>query len=394
MYRRIRYSFIGVLLISLVSIKCTEPISLDFGAANNFLVVDGFISDEEKKHGIKLSRSANLDNGQSQAERGARVSIEDEMGNVYQLSEQSPGFYASTTTFRGEVGRAYHLNIQTQDQKNYTSLPVQLRKTPAIDSVYALYQRADIGQPSGIYFFVDSQDPQQNTLFYRWEWEETYEILTPFPSIFLWLGGNEVERRGENVGNCWSSNASENILISSTANLSEDRISSFNLHFVSDTSQAMRIKYSLLVRQYSLSEEGFFYWKNLKEQNEDVSGFFSRQPGNLNGNIRSLDDPDEVVLGFFDAAQVSQQRVFFDPRDFTSQGYSPPPYFRSCENRVDTVSQGRLGDFMNTASNKEIKEIWNVADFTINNQAVFLIKPKSCSNCTGFSNNQRPAFWE
>ncbi|MEO1654544.1 MAG: DUF4249 domain-containing protein, partial [Bacteroidota bacterium] len=283
----------GLIVVSFVVSGCTEVIQIDFPDADQFLVVDGFISDEQTKHQVRLNRSASLNNGQGRAETGAQVSIQDELGNIYDLDETSPGLYESRIPFRGELGRSYQLNILTQDQKSYISNPVPLRRTPQIDSVYAIYQTAELGRPSGIYFFVDSQDPQQSTFFYRWEWEETYEILTPFPSVFTWLGGNEVERRGESVGNCWSSQSSSNILITSTTNLSEDRVSSFNLHFVSDTSQAMRIKYSFLVRQFSLSEEGFFYWKNLKEQNEDVSGFFSRQPGNLAGNIRALNDSDE-----------------------------------------------------------------------------------------------------
>ncbi len=95
----------------------------------------------------------------------------------------------------------------------------------------------------------------------------------------------------------------------------------------------MRIQYSILIRQFSLSKEAYLYWKALKDVNETQGSLYDRQPGSIRGNIKSLTD-NELVLGYFDAGVVSEKRAFFSPDDFSKSGYRAPKFLTSCDNYV------------------------------------------------------------
>jgi len=70
--------------------------------------------------------------------------------------------------------------------------------------------------------------------------------------------------------------------------------------------------YSLLVRQYSLSSDAYYYWNKLKQQVSGQGGLYEAQPNSSEGNIFNADDPDETVLGFFYTSQVNQTRIMVE----------------------------------------------------------------------------------
>ena len=72
----------------------------------------------------------------------------------------------------------------------------------------------------------------------------------------------------------------------------------------------MKIKYSLLVKQYSLSNEAYDYWFQLQKQSQESGGLYETQPARVSGNISNVNDNEEVVLGFFNASSVTEKRIF------------------------------------------------------------------------------------
>lgn len=385
-------SISGILLLFVACLNaCVEPIANQEVSSAPVLVVDGFLSNERKAHLVSLTRVQAINQTEVIPEEGARVWLQDENGEIIPLSEQASGKYVTDSSFQGVIGRQYQLFIETQNQASYHSLPVLLKSCPPVDTVYATYQTGQIDLNDGIQIFVDTQDPRNQTRFYRWQWEGTYEIRTPFPSRWIWLGENKVEFRREEVGICWADIQSNTILVESTIGLAEDKVVGFPIQLIPDTSQVIRTRYSILVKQMALDNEAFFFWKTLRDINENQGSLFDVQPGSVFGNIISDSDPEETILGYFDASEVSTYRTFFSPRDFRDQGFNAPPFFIGCARRIDTVGQFRIGEYMETNDNQNRKEIWEV--FGLTPFAQFQVLPRLCSNCTDFGTNVEPDFW-
>jgi hypothetical protein len=72
------------------------------------------------------------------------------------------------------------------------------------------------------------------------------------------------------------------------------------------------IRYSILVKQYALTEDGYHYYQILKKNTESLGSIFDAQPSELTCNFHSLQDPTEIVIGFFSASSVVQKRIFID----------------------------------------------------------------------------------
>ncbi len=64
------------------------------------------------------------------------------------------------------------------------------------------------------------------------------------------------------------------------------------------------------MKQYSLGEEAFHYWNELKKTSQEQGFLFDRQPALLKSNIHNVNDESEIVLGFFTMAGVVEKRAF------------------------------------------------------------------------------------
>jgi Domain of unknown function (DUF4249) len=368
--------------------NCVEPFPLTSIDYNELLVVEGFITDESKQHKVVISRTSKLNELVFIPEQGATVNIQVNNGFVIPLTETSPGIYL-TPPYTGSIGAVYKLQITTSDNKNYISKEVKLKPTPAIGNVYAKYPIFNTSGEKGIQIYLDTEDPANQTRFYRWEYEETYEIKTPYPSKFVWLGGNNITFRVQAVDNCWASDTSSNVLIRTTKGLVNDRVTAFPVKFISAESPELIIKYSILVKQYALTEEAYLFWKQLQNVNETQGSLFDIQPGEVNGNIISIDSKDKV-LGYFDAASTSSKRSFFTAKDFEESGYTPPQFLQSCyETDPVEIQIDQLGATMEIYQNSlAIYEALGAGPSSV------LLLRLACCDCTSKGTNVKPSFWE
>ena len=78
---------------------------------------------------------------------------------------------------------------------------------------------------------------------------------------------------------------------------------------MSNQTPRLQEKYSLLVKQHSLTRGAFQYWDKMKAQSDDTGGLFETQPVSSTGNICNVDDPEEKVLGYFFVTQVQKKRI-------------------------------------------------------------------------------------
>jgi Domain of unknown function (DUF4249) len=341
------------------------------------LVVEGLITDKPEANIIKLSRPNHL--GLTTAPlpiSDCIVTVSDDSGQSFTFSETKPGTYASDPAkFQGVIGRLYTLHITANlgTRQNYESFPMELKPVPAIDSVY--YERVVFSESNGTtagqegcQIFLDTHDPANECKFFRWEYSETWEFHLPYTVP------NSV---------CWVSNNSDVINIKNTSIIGEDRISRFPLILVTNQTDRLRVKYSLLVNQYSLTEDEYNYWEKLQNISEQVGGLYDIIPSAIPSNIYCVDDPNQKVLGYFSVSAKSAVRIFIKDRfagvrtEYTDQ---------TCI--ADTVIGNNPIQYLNSS-------VWVI----INNPLPppgyrVTTRIKACYDCTMRGTKVMPDFWQ
>ncbi|PRY53813.1 uncharacterized protein DUF4249 [Arcticibacter pallidicorallinus] len=308
-------SFFTLLSVMLLFVKCKEAYEPEVVfTATNLLVVEGHLNGSGVTS-VKLSRTQANDSRAKLVERNATVSIFDENKQAYPLTESSAGQYVTSASFPS-TGK-YSLHIRTSDGKEYASEEVSVLNTPDIEEVS--WNRAS----TGVQIYVDTHDASNNTRYYRWEYEETWEIVPRrfsyyelVPKVPAPLGSpfpyDIIQRRPQSQfpRACWQSEYSKNVIMASSTKLTDDVIHLAPIAHVPNNSWKIDTRYSILVKQFALSAAGFEYWQNMKKNTEGLGSIFDPQPSEIRGNISCISDPAEQVVGFFDASTIKQVRIF------------------------------------------------------------------------------------
>ncbi len=342
------------------------------------LVVEGLITNRPEAYTIKLSRPFHLGlNNVSHPLSGCDISVSDDLGNSFIFSETNPGTYISDSSkFQGIIGRIYTLHISTNltnSVMNYQSVPVELKPVPPIDSVYyekVTFTNGPDGKPTeqGAYIYLDTHDPTNQCKFYRWEYSESWEFRLPYavPNSL-----------------CWLSNNSDVINIKNTSIITESKVEKYPVTLITNTTDRLREKYSILVNQYSLNEDEYLYWEKLQNISEQVGGLYDIIPSSIPSNIYCLDDPNQKVLGYFSVSASSSKRIFI--RD-NFAGVLSKYNDRTC---IADTAFGR-GPIAWLGVN-----VWVIIDHPMPPPSYrVLTRTKGCYDCTVRGTNIKPLFWQ
>ena len=384
-------TYLYILLSFLLLQSCVEPFEIETENYENVLVVEAHISNEEKFHEVLLSRSFPLNFTGAFPEQGAHVSILDNAGNQFHFNETSPGIYTSSYPFSAEEGRLYTLEITTGDGKNYTSDASGFKGNTNIDSIYGVFSQNQEGVP-GVEIRINSSGSQGNMGYYRYEYFETYKIISRYRRyreavVVPTNNGVRVDVIEKTIqdNTCFNGRESNEILLSNSTSLNQDRVAGSFLRFIKQTNPIFSNRYSILVKQYGISREAFSYYQSLKELSESESLFSQIQPGLLTGNMVSLNNPEEYVLGFFSVASVTERRVFFNYEDFYNPGEYRRPFF------TDPCSMEMPKDPQTIQFFAE-SEFYRL--FSHDPVTGYIFTEAACIDCTLLGTNEVPEFWE
>ena len=137
----------------------------------------------------------------------------------------------------------------------------------------------------------------------------------------------------------------------------------------------------MLVKQYSLGEEGYHYWNELKKTSQEQGFLFDRQPALLKSNIHNVNDENEIILGFFTMAGVTAKRAFaIEP-----EGLDLSPYLWYCF----PVSRGPGGFLTREDLPIYYARAWKEG------KSSFAQVNKHCVDCREYKNSThiKPADW-
>lgn len=300
------------LLILLVG-GCVDPYRPpEITSPGSYLVVNGFFNSAPGTTStIQLSRSQNLtDTKAPTVETKAFVTIESQSKATFPLAEGTAGTY-TLSGVTPQSGETYRLHVRTAKGVEYYSDYVPVIQTPPIDSVSWRIEN------NGVQVNVNAHDPKNSTRYYRWEYDETWEYFTPYHSA-LELKDNRIIDRQFSVNQCWRSGSSTNIMTTSTTRLSQDVVSQFPLLFIPGNSSKLGVKYSILVRQFALSQTGFDYYDQLAKITQNIGSIFDPQPSQITGNLHCTTNPNELALGFFRVGTIETKRIFIAHADVSN----------------------------------------------------------------------------
>ncbi len=387
------------LFLLLAAIGCREKyVSPIRPLPTGYLVVEGFINSGTGPSHITLSRTTQTVDQPIVYETGATVSIEGDDNSVNVLAEKTNGVYASDQLNLNN-NHQYRLRIKTSSGAEYLSDFVAVHISPQIDSVS--WQR----QNAGIQIYVSTHDNQQNTRYYQWDFEETWQIHSPYVSLFKFESVGKPPPNNSIITvlsapdpaeiDCWQTDSSSQLLIASSAKLTNDVIYAMPVAFIDSGSIKMSVKYSILVRQYSITEDAYNFLKKMKKNTEQTGSIFDPQPSELKGNIHSTTNPNEQVIGFLSISSVSQQRIFIDAAQVPDWRYKSPCH----EDTLCNDSVNRKGAY---GSDRVITRVCRFSsmpggcmtggdDGSGINQ--FFVTASECVDCRLRGTNVKPAFW-
>jgi len=386
-------------IISICFYGCVEPFDAEFVDFESAIVVEATITNEMKQQQVFLTRTFEFEADGPSTESNANVRVV--AGNVtFNFEETDPGVYISTQAFAAQPNTAYQLRIATQDGRSYSSDEILLTPITQMDGVRAERITNDAGE-DGIAILVDSFDPTGNSVNYRYTYEETYQIIAP-----KWVGLNLIPDPEQEIASgclmitvnreiedrvCYATDLSNAIILTNTSDLQEDRVSNFMVRFINRNNFIISHRYSILVRQLVQSSTAFTFYETLEQFSGSESLFSETQPGFLEGNVFSEQDEEEKVLGFFDVASVTEQRIFFNYTDFYPD--EPlPPFVDPCREFAPPLAVTGECILRRAVERNEVRF------FDDNNnpelgEGPFFVVPRVCGACTVLGEIEVPEFW-
>lgn len=308
-----------ILVLALVMSACRDKYDLQLKDSDkSLLVVEGHLN-AGGTTSIRLTKSYNLSTaGAAQKVSGAQLTVEGSDGTSYSLAEQgTSGVYRNVLNL--QLATQYRLRIKLPG-KEYLSDFVPVKTSPAIDSVSWKWEN------DGVMIYTSTHDNTDNSRYYKWEYDETWEINSNYFSSVK-IQADTVAMRdlpAESVFRCWKYDSSKTIMLGSSAQLQSDVISNVPLVHLPKNTEKFSVRYSILVKQQVLTKEAFEFFQLMKKNTEQLGSIFDPLPSELRGNIKCLSNPEEQVIGYITASSLQQKRLFISSTELPHSQFSIP----------------------------------------------------------------------
>jgi len=318
--KNIRSRMAGFILagMSLLGHSCISIYEADIEDEPELISIEGSLIKGEAEQTVRVSITSSLSYAQFIPVRSCDVSLLDELDNAWHYDDLTGGVYRTSIPEEELVyGRNYKIRVVTSEGVVYESDYETLNPGIEVDSVYyAIEDKVDemTGDPySGVQFYLDVNAGEDESRYFRWRIDETYEYTSFAPISFYYLDETHtpiVPQDEYAVYRCWRGEEISGLFQSSTIDLTQNEKKRIPLNYVSDQSERLRIKYSLQVKQYTLSENAFNYFEQNRLATEEADGLYTRQPRQPLTNIQNVDDDEERVLGYFWVSTQTTERIF------------------------------------------------------------------------------------
>lgn len=350
------------------------------------IVVDAMLSNLPEDQVIKLSVSSNPVDPKFEPLTGCQVWVNSQ-NNSYLFTEYEKGSYAgSIDQSEFYVGNTFYMEFTAPDDKKYISQQETIKESPKIDKLHYKideeFTELDAVNPErGVRFYLDVTFNNKEENYAKWQISETYEYHSAYPITYVYEGRG-IERREPDfsLSVCYRTERNNQVFLFSSKNTNAPFLNDIPLNFVDNTTQKLRHKYILTLKQYSLTSGAYNYWSKLVENNQESGGINDGQPVNVRGNIAQVDNQENILLGYFSVGLSTSKRLYLE--DIPDLEF-PPMY--NC-----VLKKARLGDLGKTTESD-----WPLY-FTMMPETDELgTASKSCYDCTiRGGSTYKPDFWD
>lgn len=396
----IKKSFYIVFTVFFLS-GCVQPIELETIDYQDILVVEALLTNESKHHTVKLSRTFKLDSVGPKIETGALVLIKDNNQNTYSFTENSNGEYVSDRVFSAEFGKSYTLEITTKNGTVYSSSAEQIQKIDDIKNIEVI-KETDNFNKDGISFYITPNSTNNNENYFRYEFEETYKIIAPewndriiniISDVFPWEVELVYDSKNVHKKICYKTQSSNSLILAEEGSNNQENFKS-KIRFIDEKNYLISSRYTILVKQFSISLDVFNYYKTLKKISSSESIFTQTQPGQIASNISSL-NKNKSVLGVFEVASVSEKRIFINREDYFPN--SKADYITECDDLVADELFFRDSEIYSPLiatlqHNFRTFHSLNLSPTKAYPGDYWLVR-KACGDCSVVGNSTKPNFW-
>lgn len=305
-----RKSFIFLCILTLGS--CLTPVDFTTENVGGTLVVSGQISTLADQNVIQLGLTAETDQLPLPVTTATvRLFVDNGESYLYTEDVLRPGIYLLPTA-NGIPGSTYYIQVTLPGGKVYESA---MEKMPAsAGEVTASYEIVEenftdlegiIKPENFLKLYASATFPvSQEVNFFKWRIEEAF-LLSPtdFPDPF-----------GSIPPPCFV-----------VQNADPQRITLLNRENLETTSaEAILVgsriidwtfleKHAFTTYQSAMTQDAFEYWRKVNILSNQVGSIFDTPPAEITGNIRNVNNPDEKVLGYFQASNEVISRFFIYP---------------------------------------------------------------------------------
>ena len=240
----------------------------------------------------------------------ASVWVESADGKIWGGETSELGEYTIDTR-ELDLDGSYRLCVSIPSKGEYLSEFRKALVAPQIEKLsYSVPQDS-----SCVHIEVSTKGGSGEVGYYRWEYEEAWDGS---PEIVPELEFSPALRemyymstsKKEQFSNCFRVKRSTDIIVANTEKLQDNIISDNRISTISATDRRIAKGYCITVSQSCLDKEGYSYWESMKKNTSGTGGLFAPQPSEVRGNITSVLDPQENVIGYVNVVTKATCRLF------------------------------------------------------------------------------------
>ena len=349
---------------------CVDLLEIPMRQRVNVIVVEGTLTNLHEDQLIRINRSKSdslTGRFGSLPITKARVEVLVDSAQVLLFTEtDTAGAYRSPAGFQAQPGHTYQLRFTLADGTQYASTTETMPLLVPIERVQTHFNPTSLPAQLDDGTFnhyrgaheltVDFQDPARQHNYYRWDWllwekqdwcrtcvQGHYFIYKPYiepPLLYEdCVADFEAQHGGTTTGTnyyvldyncrtrCWE------ILRNYTTDVFDDEYSNGGLIVGRRVAQIPFYQENaclVMLRQSSLSQGAYQYYRTVGEQTQNTGGVAAAPPTALVGNVRNVANAHESVIGYFTASAVATALDWIDRSDVVGR---PPGLFEALNGR-------------------------------------------------------------
>lgn len=297
--------------IVLFSISCIDEITLDIDNDQQFLIVDGLVSDVPGWYQVRVNNSPRIGVGNDnilEPIEGCIVNLVDDAGGSISFIESidERGVYQRQLVGLDREKR-YHIEVTLPDGdvivSESQSFPEAFVPIDSIDwdviDVEFINESGNVATREFVEIYANTP-PLGQEGFIRWRVSGEYQIVEKAFGLL-------------NPRNCYVQETidNNNVILAGTEDFNGGQIVQEPILRLPMDSR-FNIVYLFGVSQYTISEEEHQYWTRIRQLINVEGTLFDPPPGILKGNMINTTNPSEQVQGFFSVSRLDFRRTFVD----------------------------------------------------------------------------------